>query len=154
MLVCLVRHEASMPSPKSLLVRINACLLTKATLSPVVLELGSGAALPSLLAATREYPPSMVTITDHPDETIMNNLRENVARNRHAVSSNCRIYCLPYIWGDPPGPLLYVFCISQSIFRNKSKIEIESPFAILTVRRDMMSCSCRICSTLIHPTTN
>jgi len=73
-----------------------------------VLELGAGAALPSLLAATCENAPSVVTITDYSDDTIMKNLQENIVRNHHVVSSNCRIHCLPYIWGELPGPLLYV----------------------------------------------
>lgn len=73
-----------------------------------VLELGAGVALPSLLASTLTNPPSVVTITDHPDQTIITNLRENVSRNRDHIAHNCQVFCIPYIWGDEPGPLLCV----------------------------------------------
>ena len=47
----------------------------------LVLELGAGSALPSLLLSTRATPPSLVVVTDHPDEVILGNLRKNVKRN-------------------------------------------------------------------------
>lgn len=73
----------------------------------LVLELGAGAALPSLLASTLTNSPSVVTITDHPDQTIIKNLQENVSRNRNHIAHNCHVFCIPYIWGDEPGPVLY-----------------------------------------------
>ncbi|KAF8317685.1 hypothetical protein DL93DRAFT_2076800 [Clavulina sp. PMI_390] len=71
-----------------------------------VVEIGAGAALPSILAACREKPPSLITITDHPDETIINNLRENIERNRPLFSPSCQVKCLPYIWGEDSLPIL------------------------------------------------
>lgn len=73
-----------------------------------VVELGAGAALPSLLAATSPHPPSIVTITDHPDETIITHLRRNIASNEAHFAPTCRVRCIPYIWGDSPDLVLYV----------------------------------------------
>ena len=54
-----------------------------------------------------QKPPRLVVITDYPDDTIMNNLRENVARNRPHVSEECETHCLGYEWGKDITPLLY-----------------------------------------------
>jgi len=70
------------------------------------IELGAGCALPSLLAATLPSPPSLVVITDYPDETIMKNLRENIDRNRHKVAEGCSVQCLGYEWGQDVSPEL------------------------------------------------
>lgn len=98
----------------------------------LVLELGAGAALPSLLASTLEPPPFFVTITDHPDETIITNLRENVGRNSGFVSKGCIVSCIPYVWGGPPEALLCVsfhtkidFSDSLVITRSVSPSKIE-----------------------------
>jgi len=71
-----------------------------------VIELGAGCALPSLLSTTLEPPPSIVTITDYPDDTIMNNLKANVSRNTNLVSSSCKVHCEGYEWGKDVRPLL------------------------------------------------
>ncbi|KAF8328068.1 uncharacterized protein EI90DRAFT_1595140 [Cantharellus anzutake] len=71
-----------------------------------VLELGAGAALPSLLLSVIPAAPSLVTITDHPDPSIFMNLQNNVRRNANLRSGSCKVSCLPYIWGEDPEPLL------------------------------------------------
>ncbi|KAI0947587.1 hypothetical protein AcW1_009305 [Taiwanofungus camphoratus] len=77
------------------------------TWAPVI-ELGAGCALPSLLASTLAHPPSLVVVTDYPDEVILTNLEQNVARNRDSVSAGCAVRCLGYEWGQDARPLLYV----------------------------------------------
>ncbi|KAF8155565.1 hypothetical protein B0H34DRAFT_500555 [Crassisporium funariophilum] len=52
-----------------------------------VIELGAGSALPSLLLSTLPRPPSLVVVTDYPDEGIMRNLNLNVERNSHLVTN-------------------------------------------------------------------
>ncbi|KZS87231.1 hypothetical protein SISNIDRAFT_446945 [Sistotremastrum niveocremeum HHB9708] len=67
-----------------------------------ILELGAGCALPSLLAATSERPPSLVVATDFPDRIIMQNLENNVHRN---VPHSSLIKTFGYSWGTDPLPL-------------------------------------------------
>ncbi|CAE6431715.1 unnamed protein product [Rhizoctonia solani] len=71
-----------------------------------VLELGSGAALPLILAATVESHPSLVTLTDYPDETIISTLHRNLAANRAQIKSSCSISVVGYAWGADVSPLL------------------------------------------------
>ena len=71
-----------------------------------VIELGAGCALPSLVASTLAQPPRLVTITDYPDATILDNLSKNVHRNRDKVASGCTVVHLGYEWGQDVGPLL------------------------------------------------
>ncbi|ESK90270.1 nicotinamide n-methyltransferase nnt1 [Moniliophthora roreri MCA 2997] len=71
-----------------------------------VVELGSGCGLPSLLMATMPEPPKIAVLTDYPDEGIMGNLNENVARNASLFSSACTVYCLGYDWGTDVSHLL------------------------------------------------
>ncbi|KAG9005495.1 hypothetical protein FRB94_001500 [Tulasnella sp. JGI-2019a] len=73
--------------------------------SKTIVELGSGTALPSLLAASQQKTPTIVTITDYPDESIMRNLEKNVNGNRQGFTSSCRIECAGYRWGDDVTPL-------------------------------------------------
>jgi len=71
-----------------------------------VLELGSGCAVPSLLCAISSEPPTTVVITDYPDDTIMNNLKNNVTRNQEHFHSNCSVHVAGYDWGTNVQPLL------------------------------------------------
>jgi len=71
-----------------------------------VLELGAGAALPSLLASIMPQPPSRVVISDYPDEIILGNLRKNVERNTVHRSPGCEVSCVGYEWGTDVKPLL------------------------------------------------
>ncbi|PPQ66528.1 hypothetical protein CVT26_009501 [Gymnopilus dilepis] len=71
-----------------------------------VIELGAGSALPSLLLSSRPEPPSLIVITDYPDEGIMGNLRKNVDRNAAVVSEGCSVKCEGYDWGKDPQRLL------------------------------------------------
>jgi len=64
-----------------------------------VIELGAGCALPSLLMATLAEPPSLVVVTDYPDDIILSNLRDNVDRNR-GVTKRCTVECRGYEWGS------------------------------------------------------
>ncbi|PBK67448.1 hypothetical protein ARMSODRAFT_959032 [Armillaria solidipes] len=71
-----------------------------------VVELGAGCALPSLLMSTLAQPPSLVVVTDYPDDVIMKNLKENVNRNRSHVSYGCITCCQGYEWGTDTHSLL------------------------------------------------
>ncbi|KAI8976625.1 hypothetical protein BD414DRAFT_422876 [Trametes punicea] len=71
-----------------------------------VVELGAGCALPSLLSATRSDPPSLVVITDYPDDAIMKNLSANVERNRLYFNARCAVHACGYEWGRDVSPLL------------------------------------------------
>ncbi|KAK0220156.1 hypothetical protein IW262DRAFT_1383096 [Armillaria fumosa] len=71
-----------------------------------VVELGAGCALPSLLMSTLAQPPSLVVVTDYPDDVIMKNLTENVNRNRSRVSYGCITSCQGYEWGTDAHSLL------------------------------------------------
>jgi nicotinamide N-methyltransferase len=62
----------------------------------VVVELGAGCALPSLLAATLAQPPSLIVVTDYPDAGILGNLKANVERNREHYRSPCEVHCVGY----------------------------------------------------------
>ncbi|THH32612.1 hypothetical protein EUX98_g1556 [Antrodiella citrinella] len=71
-----------------------------------VLELGAGCALPSLLCAISPQPAATVVITDYPDDTIMNNLKSNVSRNKQHVHAGCAVHVAGYEWGADVAPLL------------------------------------------------
>jgi nicotinamide N-methyltransferase len=71
-----------------------------------VLELGAGSALPSLLLSTQANPPSLIVVTDYPDEGILGNLKKNVERNSAAVMKGCTVKCEGYDWGTDPSKLL------------------------------------------------
>ena len=71
-----------------------------------VVELGAGCALPSLLSATVRTPPSVVVITDYPDEVIMRNLVANVNRNKPHYQHGCSVHSTGYEWGQDTRPLL------------------------------------------------
>ncbi|KAF8903337.1 hypothetical protein CPB84DRAFT_1678048 [Gymnopilus junonius] len=71
-----------------------------------VIELGAGSALPSLLLSTQPDPPSVVVITDYPDNGIMGNLRKNIERNNALVTKGCIVQCESYDWGKDPVKLL------------------------------------------------
>ncbi|RPD55952.1 hypothetical protein L227DRAFT_532393 [Lentinus tigrinus ALCF2SS1-6] len=71
-----------------------------------VIELGAGCALPSLLSSTLTSPPSLVVITDYPDETILKNLFSNVDRNRPYYNPGSTVRALGYEWGQDTRPLL------------------------------------------------
>ncbi|OJT13147.1 Protein N-methyltransferase NNT1 [Trametes pubescens] len=72
----------------------------------IIVELGAGCALPSLLSSTLSEPPSLVVITDYPDDTIMKNLTANVQRNRPHVNEKCVVHARGYEWGQDVAPLL------------------------------------------------
>ncbi|KAI0036090.1 hypothetical protein K488DRAFT_41868 [Vararia minispora EC-137] len=71
-----------------------------------MIELGAGAALPSLVAAIQQRPPSLVVATDYPDELILSNLRCNIAQNSVHVSSACTLHVQGYEWGLDVASLL------------------------------------------------
>ncbi|KAF9528434.1 hypothetical protein CPB83DRAFT_854613 [Crepidotus variabilis] len=70
-----------------------------------VLELGAGCALPSLLLTASANPPSLVVVTDYPDEIILGNLKLNIKRNRGLVVPGCTVECCGYAWGSDPSEL-------------------------------------------------
>lgn len=83
--------------------------------SYLVLELGAGCALPSLLLSTLPEPPSLIVVTDYPDEGIMGNLKINVEKNHDIVTKACTVQSYGYEWGTDPSNLLYVLFKSISL---------------------------------------
>lgn len=71
-----------------------------------MVELGAGTGLPSLLLATQNDPPSLVVVTDYPDDGILGNLQKNLERNRSVFSTSCQVKPAGYAWGTDPQPLL------------------------------------------------
>ncbi|KAF4618678.1 hypothetical protein D9613_009855 [Agrocybe pediades] len=71
-----------------------------------VVELGSGSALPSLLLSTQPKPPSLVVLTDYPDDGILGNVKKNMERNSASVTPGCQVKCAGYDWGTDPSELL------------------------------------------------
>jgi len=65
------------------------------------LELGAAAGLPGILIA-KKFPDIAVTVSDYPDELLIRNLANNVARN--GVADTCRTG--PYAWGSDPSALI------------------------------------------------
>ena len=72
----------------------------------IVIELGAGCALPSLLLSTLSEPPSLVVVTDYPDEGILGNLKRNVEKNRNVVTKGCSVQSYGYEWGTDASHLL------------------------------------------------
>ena len=72
----------------------------------LVIELGAGCALPSLLLSTLSEPPSLVVVTDYPDEGILGNLKRNVEKNRNVVTKGCSVQSYGYEWGTDASHLL------------------------------------------------
>ena len=72
------------------------------------MELGAGCALPSLLAATlpHERAPSLVVVTDYPDEALLANMRINLHANARLVAPGCFVVCEGHEWGAEPSPVL------------------------------------------------
>jgi nicotinamide N-methyltransferase len=73
-----------------------------------MLELGAGAALPSLLS-TLTYEGDgtssrLVVITDYPDPGIMNNVDNNVRENT-ALFTSTDVRTIGHEWGSDPTPL-------------------------------------------------
>ncbi|KAJ3799317.1 putative methyltransferase-domain-containing protein [Lentinula aff. detonsa] len=66
-----------------------------------LLELGAGAGLPGIVIA-KCHPDISVTVSDYPDEQLMQTLSKNIEINR--ASSNC--CAKAYAWGTDPGVLL------------------------------------------------
>lgn len=73
-----------------------------------VVELGSGAALPTLLLSTLVPPrtPGLIVMTDYPDENIISNLKSNLERNRGVRAEGCQVHCKGYVWGENTTELL------------------------------------------------
>ena len=84
----------------------SSALLIWHILLLTVIELGAGCGLPSLLLSTQPEPPSLVVLTDYPDENIMGNLKMNVDRNQHVASSGCNVKWAAYEWGTDHFALL------------------------------------------------
>ncbi|KAG7091957.1 hypothetical protein E1B28_008346 [Marasmius oreades] len=80
------------------------------------IELGSGCGLPSLLMATRKEPPTLVVVTDYPDEGILGNLKENVSRNASQYSNECKVIPLGYDWGTDTSHLKSLLSPTQDGF--------------------------------------
>ncbi|KAH7925465.1 hypothetical protein BV22DRAFT_1011239 [Leucogyrophana mollusca] len=71
-----------------------------------IVELGAGCALPSLLAAVLPNPPSLVVVTDYPDQIILGNLSNNVIVNAVWFKEGCVVQCAGYEWGQDAAPLI------------------------------------------------
>ncbi|KAG0234078.1 nicotinamide n-methyltransferase [Actinomortierella wolfii] len=69
-----------------------------------VLELGAGAALPSLIAVVNGA--SKVVITDYPDESLIKNIEYNVQQNVPRQLEEKIVVVEGYLWGKNTKPLL------------------------------------------------
>lgn len=96
--------DVSLLASQVLAEMIDLALIPVANLR--ILELGSGAGLPSLLSSTLDAPPKSVLLTDYPDASITDNLQANVQRNLRNVREGCRVDWRPFEWGADVGPLL------------------------------------------------
>ena len=67
-----------------------------------VLELGASAGLPSILVAKLFPTSALVTVTDYPDDKLIETLKNNVQSNN--VADRCKV--LPYAWGSDPAVIL------------------------------------------------
>lgn len=56
--------------------------------------------------ATVTKPPSLVVVTDYPDDIILGNLQKNVKRNLEHYTDGCDVQCIGYEWGKDVGALL------------------------------------------------
>eukprot|EP01112_Ceratiomyxa_fruticulosa_P023770 TRINITY_DN9259_c0_g1_i1.p1 TRINITY_DN9259_c0_g1~~TRINITY_DN9259_c0_g1_i1.p1 ORF type:complete len:280 (-),score=79.60 TRINITY_DN9259_c0_g1_i1:22-807(-) len=68
-----------------------------------VLELGAGAALPSLVVALNK--PKKVVITDYPDQILLDNIQHNV-KNNLPLELQQNIVVVAHLWGKQPEELL------------------------------------------------
>lgn len=73
-----------------------------------MLELGAGAALPSLLSTLNNEGDRsfsrLVVVTDYPDPGIMNNVENNVRENA-ALFTGTDVRTIGHEWGSNPTPL-------------------------------------------------
>lgn len=69
-----------------------------------ILELGAGAGLPSIVAAT--LGAHQVVVTDYPDAELVENLTHNIATCCLLTQSSPKICAKGYLWGSSPQPLL------------------------------------------------
>ncbi|CAA7264284.1 unnamed protein product [Cyclocybe aegerita] len=107
-----------------------------------VIELGAGSALPSLLLSTQPNPPTLIVVTDYPDEGILGNLKQNVERNRSSVADGCRVECRGYEWGTDHSGLLQlsktydVVILSDLLhFLTSHDVLVSSIEALLAMKR-------------------
>ena len=63
-----------------------------------VLELGASAGLPGILVAKLFPTSTLVTVTDYPDDRLIETLKNNVQSNN--VADHCKV--LPFAWGSDP----------------------------------------------------
>ncbi|KAL8699933.1 MAG: hypothetical protein Q9201_005722 [Fulgogasparrea decipioides] len=68
-----------------------------------VLELGAGAGLPSIAAAT--WGAKNVVVTDYPDEDLVENIKINVDAARDILPHNSNIVVQGHVWGADTKPL-------------------------------------------------
>ncbi|ORX38440.1 putative nicotinamide N-methyltransferase, partial [Kockovaella imperatae] len=68
-----------------------------------ILELGAGAALPSLVAALKGA--NQVTITDYPDQELLDNMQWNVDTNV-PLDIRPQTHVKGFLWGADPTPLM------------------------------------------------
>ncbi|KAG9300701.1 hypothetical protein G9A89_023499 [Geosiphon pyriformis] len=76
-----------------------------------VLELGAGAALPSLISVVNGA--EKVVITDYPDEKLIENIKYNVENLFPDSQNRNKISVLGHIWGKDPHSLLQPICSSS-----------------------------------------
>ncbi|KAI0066903.1 hypothetical protein BV25DRAFT_1912251 [Artomyces pyxidatus] len=102
-----------------------------------MIELGAGAALPTLVAAAQPAPPALAVATDHPDPGILGTLTRNVARNGGAVR------CAPFEWGTDPARLLAlaprgydIVVLSDLLHFDRAHGELLDAIGALLARRE------------------
>lgn len=102
-----------------------------------VLELGAGAAVPSITAAL--HGASQVVVTDYPDKEIIDNISHNVSLNIHDSSILARVHVQGYLWGKDVTPLL------QPLNGAKFDVIIMSDLVFNHTQHNNMLKTCREC---------
>jgi EEF1A N-terminal glycine/lysine methyltransferase len=95
---------------------------------PSVLELGAGAALPSLVAAYNDA--ALVVATDYPDEDLLENIRFNIAANSGGGGATTPALphaplCRGYIWGADPTDLLSLLPTGETAQTTEETVQKE-----------------------------
>ena len=92
-----------------------------------MIELGAGCVMPSLLLSTLSEPPSLIVVTDYPDEGILGSLKGNVEKPRRCDKSRALLSSIIYM-GTSREPMLRIFCKIISPVFNILSYYVSHPY--------------------------